>query len=445
MKKTVDLRIDADWIVPVEPLGVVLQQHAILVHEGRISALLPRYAADAGYDAAETVDLPGHVLFPGLVNAHTHAAMSLLRGLADDLPLMDWLNRHIWPVESAFVSADFVRDGTQLAIAEMLCGGTTCFNDMYFFPDVTARVCLNSGMRAVVGLIVIDFPSAWASDWRDYLGKGLELHASLRDTSLVSCAFAPHAPYSVSDEPLAEIARLGTEHNLPVHIHVHESADEIRSSVEQYGMRPLARLERLGLINQHLLAVHGCHLDAAEQALLAQKQVHVVHCPQSNMKLASGFCPVAGLLDQGVNVALGTDGAASNNDLDLLGEMRSAAFLAKGVSGNPTTLPAHQALRMATLCGARALGMGDEIGSLTVGKWADMAALDLRALNTQPVYDPVSQLVYSASARQVQHVWVAGRQLLRGGELTTLDADKVIGTAQAWRARIAENLAGNRT
>ncbi|RTZ59731.1 MAG: TRZ/ATZ family hydrolase [Gammaproteobacteria bacterium] len=445
MKKTVDLRIDAGWIVPVEPAGVVLQQHAILVHEGRILALLPSDQADAGFDATETVDLPGHVLFPGFVNAHTHAAMSLLRGLADDLPLMDWLNRHIWPVESAFVSADFVRDGTRLAIAEMLSGGTTCFNDMYFFPDVSAQVCEQAGMRAVVGLIVIDFPSAWAGDWRDYLRKGMALHESLRNSSLVSCAFAPHAPYSVSDEPLAEIARLSAENGLPVHIHVHESEDELRSSVEQYGVRPLARLDRLGLINERLLAVHGCHLDDAEQTLLAQKHAHVVHCPQSNLKLASGFCPVAGLLDKGAHVALGTDGAASNNDLDMLSEMRSAALLAKGVSGDPTTLPAHQALRMATLSGAEALGMADETGSLTTGKWADMAALDLHALNTQPVYDPVSQLVYAAASQQIQHVWVAGRPMLRHGELLSLDTDKVIGTAQAWRARIAEHIAGNQT
>jgi len=445
MKKTVDTRIDPGWIVPVEPAGVVLEQHAILINKGKIVALMRCDEADGAYSANESVDLPDHVLFPGFVNAHTHAAMSLLRGLADDLPLMEWLNKHIWPVESAFVGADFVRDGSELAIAEMLRGGTTCFNDMYFFPDVTARACEQAGMRAVVGLIVIDFPSAWASDWRDYLRKGLELQATLADSSLVSAAFAPHAPYSVSDEPLAELAGLSAAHGLPVHMHVHETEDEIRASLDQYGVRPMQRLADLGLVNERLLAVHGCHLSESEQALLAAKGAHVVHCPQSNLKLASGFCPVTGLREKNVNVALGTDGAASNNDLDMMTELRSAAFLAKGLSGDPTTLPAHDALRMATLAGAEALGLGHEIGSLTPGKWADMAALDLNALNTRPVYDPVSQLVYAASASQVQYVWVAGKPVLKEGVLQTLDEGKVIGAAQAWRAKITKESLNRKT
>jgi 5-methylthioadenosine/S-adenosylhomocysteine deaminase len=364
--------------------------------------------------------------------------MTLMRGLADDLPLMTWLQEHIWPAEQKLVSAEFVQDGSLLACAEMLRGGTTCFNDMYFFAEETVRAVEQAGMRAVIGLIVIDFPSAWAQDADEYLRKGLELHDRLHNHGLITTAFAPHAPYSVSDEPLQRIATLAEELDIPIHMHVHETAEEVERAHSETGRRPLQRLDDLGLLNPRLLAVHMTQLDDKEIARCAETGVHVVHCPESNLKLASGFCPVQQLHEAGINVALGTDGAASNNDLDMWGEMRSAALLAKGVAADAMALPAERALRMATLDGARALGLEEEIGSLEIGKAADVIAVNLNDVSTQPVYHPLSQLVYATSREQVREVWVAGRHLLKDGQLTTLEADDLLGRARHWQTRIAD-------
>ncbi len=431
----IDLIIHARWVIPVEPAGA-LEHHCVAVHEGRILALLPGMEAGTRYQAAETVRLLEHALIPGLINAHTHAPMSLLRGLADDLPLMEWLNQHIWPAENAWVSPEFVHDGTELAIAEMLRGGTTCFNDMYFFPDVAAQVAARCGMRANAGLIVLDFPSAWAGNADEYLHKGVALHDALRDEPLITTCFAPHAPYTVSDTPLRTIATYAEELNLQIHMHVHETADEVRQSLERHGVRPLQRLQQLGLLSPSLMAVHMTQLTDEEIAQVAQSGAHVLHCPESNLKLASGFCPVAKLLQAGVNVAIGTDGAASNNDLDMWSEMRSAALLAKGVSGDATRVPAATALRLATINGARALGLEDRIGSLQTGKAADMTAVHLGAIETQPLYDPVSQLVYAAGRHQVTDVWVAGQRLLHERKLTTLDEQTILAKALQWRDKI---------
>ena len=434
--ESVDTLIHARWVIPVEPDGVALDHHSIAIQHGRIAAVLPTAEATRSFRARETVELPQHVLIPGLINAHTHAAMSLFRGLADDLPLMDWLQNHIWPAEAKWVSPEFVRDGTQLAIAEMLKGGTTCFSDMYFFPEATAHAARDAGMRAVVGLILIDFPTPYAQTPDEYLDKGLRLRDSLRHDPLIRTAFAPHAPYSVSDGPLARLRTVNDELNLPLHMHVHETAHEVDEAVAKTGQRPLARLDALDLIGPALVAVHMTQLTDAEIARLAAMHAHVVHCPESNLKLASGFCPLHKLLQAGINVALGTDGAASNNDLDMLDELRMAALLAKAVSGEATAVPAHTALRMATLNGARALGLAGETGSLEAGKAADIAAIDLSALCSQPVYDPISQLVYTASRDQVTDVWVAGRRLLANRELTTLDAGAIASRAQDWRDKI---------
>ncbi|HEX9583204.1 MAG TPA: TRZ/ATZ family hydrolase, partial [Gammaproteobacteria bacterium] len=344
---TIDTLINARWVIPVEPDGLTLDHHSIAVHSGKIVEVLPTKNTAKKYHTTETVDLKTHAVIPGLVNAHTHAAMSLFRGLADDLPLMDWLNQHIWPAEAKWVSEAFVRDGTELAIAEMLQSGTTCFNDMYFFPDVTARVCHDAGMRACVGLIVLDFPSVWAQNADEYLHKGLKLHDDLRNSELITTAFAPHAPYTVSDAPLEKIRMYADELDIPVHMHVHETAHEVNEGQKLHGMRPLARLAKLGLLGPRLIAVHMTQLEAAEIKTLAQDNVSVVHCPESNLKLASGFCPVHALVRAGVTVALGTDGAASNNSLDMLEEMHIAALLAKGVSQDATAIPARTALRMA--------------------------------------------------------------------------------------------------
>ena len=432
----IDSLIHARWIVPVEPDTTVYEQHSLAVNEGRILAILPEQQARDTYKAAVEHDLGQHLLIPGLVNAHTHAAMTLLRGIADDLPLDEWLNRHIWPAESRWVNEDFVHDGTQLAIAEMLRSGTTCFNDMYFFPDVTARIATHSGIRSCVGLIVLDSPTVWAQDADEYISKGLAVHDRYRGDPLINTLFAPHAPYTVSDTPLEHIRVLADELDIGIHMHVHETADEVDKAVELTGKRPLARLQDLGLISPALLAVHMTQLTTDEIHQCAERGSHVVHCPESNMKLASGLAPVAELLRAGVNVALGTDGAASNNDLDMLGEMRTAALLGKIVSDDASALPARTVLRMATLNGAQALGLGEETGSLVPGKWADLTAVHMDTLETRPLYDPVSQLVYASSREQVTDVWVAGQHLLKERRLTTLDGHEILDRAEDWQTKI---------
>lgn len=436
----IDTLISARWIIPVEPAHTVLENHSVaLGGDGRIGALLPRMEAMRAFPDAHTVELDQHVLMPGLVNAHTHAAMSLMRGLADDLPLMEWLEQHIWPAEARHASPNFVADGVRLAAAEMLRSGTTCFNDMYFFPDVAAQAASEVGIRACTGLIVIDFPTAWARDAEDYLSKGMAVHERFADQPLISTAFAPHAPYTVSDGPLRRVAELAEELDIPVHMHVHETAFEVHEALRRHGERPLARLERLGLLSPRLMAVHMTQLEEAEIERLASAGVHVVHCPESNLKLASGTCPVHRLARAGVPLALGTDGPASNNDLDMLGEMRTAGLLAKGHAGDPAALPAHDAIAMATLGGARALGLDAEIGSIVAGKWADLIAIHLDEIETLPLYNPVSQVVYSASRHQVSDVWVAGRRLLQGRRLTTLDEAALRTSARRWHDRIAED------
>lgn len=433
----IDTLINARWIVPVEPVGAVLEHHSLAIDAGRIVGLLPQAEATRRFTAREVHELDRHALIPGLVNAHTHAAMSLLRGYADDLPLMQWLSAHIWPAEGQHVTADFVHDGSRLALAEMLLGGVTCFNDMYLFPETTARAAAQLGMRATIGMPLINLPTRYAQTPEEYLEKGLALHDEYRNHPLIDTAFAPHAPYTVAEPLLEHIRALADELDAPIHMHIHETAEEVRQSVEASGERPLARLHALGLLSPGLIAVHMTQLDDEEIDLLAASGAHVVHCPESNLKLASGFCPVAELRRAGVNVALGTDGAASNNDLDLFSEMRTAALLAKGVAGDAAAVPAAEALRMATLGGAVALGLADLIGSLSVGKYADLAAVDLSGLESEPVYNPISQLVYSAGRNQVTDVWIAGRQLLRSREFTSLDRAEVLGRARAWRDTIA--------
>jgi 5-methylthioadenosine/S-adenosylhomocysteine deaminase len=357
------------------------------------------------------------VLVPGFVNAHTHAAMVLMRGMSDDLALMRWLEEHIWPAEGKHVSPRFVREGTALACAEMLRGGITCFNDMYYFPEAALEAALEAGMRAALGLIVIEFPTAYASDPADYLRKGLALRDRFREHPLVSFCFAPHAPYTVSDATFRQVATLAAELDVPVHVHVHETEHEIERSIAEHGVRPLERLRRLGLVEPGLIAVHAVHLDESEIELLARHGTSVAHCPSSNLKLASGFAPVEALRKAGVNLCLGTDGAASNNRLDLHTEMRTAALLAKAVARDAQALPAHAALRAATLGGARALGLAGRIGSIEPGKRADLTAVALRGPELSPCYDPVSHLVYAAGREHVTHVWVDGALRVRDGTL----------------------------
>jgi 5-methylthioadenosine/S-adenosylhomocysteine deaminase len=427
-----DFIISARWIVPIEPAGVVLEDHAVVIRDGLILAVLPRTTALHAYPGAARIDRPTHVLLPGLVNAHTHAAMTLFRGLADDLPLEVWLNQHIWPGEARWVTSDFVRDGTELALLEMLQGGTTTCGDMYFYPDAVARAVADSGMRAAVGMIVLEHPTVWARSPDEYLSKGLAVRDQFQGHPRVSMVFAPHAPYTVANNTFEHIRMLADELETPIQMHVHETAFETATSMEQFGCRPLERLDTLGIVTPLLSAVHMTQLNASEIELLAARGASVVHCPESNLKLASGLCPVALLTAAGVNVALGTDGAASNNDLDMFGEMRTTALLAKGIAQQADVMPASAVLQMATLNGARALGLGDRVGSLLPGKEADMICVDLARAASQPVYSPVSQLVYTASRDQVTDAWVAGLQLLEAGLPTLVDSRAILARAAAW-------------
>lgn len=428
--------LEPRWIIPVEPEGTVLEDHAVVVSGSVIEAVLPRAEAARRHADAVRVPMPGHVLIPGLVNAHTHAAMTLFRGMADDLPLMTWLEQHIWPAEARHANAGFVADGTRIACAELLLGGVTCANDMYFFPAAAAEAAIELGLRMALGLIVIEFPTAYAASADQYFARGIEVHDRFRHHPLITTTWAPHAPYTVSDASLERIAMLAEELDIPIHMHVHETAHEIAASLETHGVRPLARLDRLGLLSPRLMAVHMTQLTADEILRLAETGPSVVHCPESNLKLASGLAPIGALLAAGVNVALGTDGAASNNDLDLLGEMRTAALLAKFASSDPAVFPAAAALRAATLGGARALGLEELIGSIAAGKSADLVAIDLADISTQPVHEPTAAVVYAASRRQVSDVWVRGCRVVQDGRLLTADLATLRASAGRWLERI---------
>ncbi len=428
----IDLLIEPRWTIPIEPAGVVLERHALAVDQGRIVALLPSDDAHARYAPRQYMKMAEHVLLPGLVNLHTHAAMALMRGYADDLPLKDWLQEKIWPAEAKHVSPDFVHDGTLLACAEMLRGGVTCCNDMYFHPQAAAAAALRLGMRIAIGITVIEFPTGYAADAEDYLTKGLAARDQLRDESLISFCLAPHAPYTVADKTFERVATLAAQLDLPIHIHIHETQHEIAESLQQHGMRPLERLRRLGLLDPRLIAVHAVHLDADEIGLLGEHGCSVAHCPTSNMKLASGIAPVAEMLAAGLRVGLGSDGAASNNRLDLFREMRHAALLAKTASGDATVANAHQVLRMATLNGAAALGLDARIGSLATGKQADLCAVRLDDWQLQPCYEPASHLVYAAGREHVSHVWTDGKLRIYDGMLMNLDPPELLDITRMW-------------
>ena len=433
-----DTLIAPRWCVPVEPCGVVLEGHAVIVTDGKITGLLPLETALEKYQPSVLIERPEHVLIPGLVNAHTHAAMTLLRGLADDLPLETWLRDGIWPAEKRWVSAEMVRDGTELAIAEMISAGITCFSDQYFFPEIVAETAVDLDMRAVVGTPVVDIPTSWAQDAEEYLSKGSDLvHDPYADHPLISTCFAPHSISALSDEWFTRLRVMADQLDVPVQMHLHETAGEIAASLEKTGKRSCERLDELGLVSASLLAVHAVHMTDAEVARFAETGVNIVHCPRSNLKLASGIAPIARYRAAGINVAIGTDGAASNNVLDILSEIRLAALLAKVSADDASAVSASEALYMGTLGAARALGLADTMGSIIAGKWADLACLDLRALNSQPVYDVSSQFVYAAAASQVSDVWVAGKHQLDNGKLAHINTDELLERSNEWRDRIA--------
>lgn len=435
-RQAIDLLLTPRWLIPVEPAGVVLEQHAVAIDDGKVVAILPADEAHARFQPARQRGLDQHVLLPGLVNLHCHAAMTLLRGVADDLPLMDWLQNHIWPAEGRHVSPQFVHDGTLLACAEMLRGGVTCFNDMYFFPEAAIEAALSAGMRIAAGITVLEFPTPYATDAQDYLSKGLATRDRFRGEPLVAFTIAPHAPYTVSDATFRNVLTLSEQLGLPIHVHLHETAGEVSDSLRDHGLRPIERLERLGLLSPNLIAIHAVHLDAMDIERLAHHGCSVGHCPTSNLKLASGIAPIAKLLAAGVNVGIGTDGAASNNRLDSMAEMRLAALLAKGASGDATALPAHQAISAATLGGARALGIDGQTGSILPGKCADLCALRIDDLALAPCYDVASHVVYAMGREHVSDVWIDGRERVTDGRLVGLDIADLAQRAQTWRYRI---------
>lgn len=435
--------IEARWIVPVTPDVKVLEHHSLVCDGEVIIDILPTEIARQSYLPQQTFSLDEHVLIPGLINLHTHAAMSLMRGLADDLPLMPWLQQHVWPVEQALVSERFVRDGALLACAEMLRGGVTCFNDMYFFPQGTAEAATQAGMRANLGLVVMDFASNYGSDADAYLQKGLDARDSWRGNALLSSSIAPHAPYTLSDQTFEKVITYAEQISVGIHTHLHETQDEIQQSLQQFGMRPIARLQKLGLLGPNFVAAHCVHLNEDEMDVLTEYGCHVAHCPTSNLKLASGIAPVTQLLQKGVSVGLGSDGAASNNRLDIFSEMRLAALLAKGISGDATAVPAHQALAMATIQGAKAMCLDNKIGSLELGKLADITAVRIADPETSPCFDPVSHLVYAAGREHVSHVWVHGElryQKLNGqdGVYANMEPAELKEISALWQSRLSQ-------
>lgn len=435
-----DTLIAPRWCAPVAPRNELLFDHGVVVDDGRIADILPLAEARQKYQPSVFIERPDHLLIPGFVNAHTHAAMTLMRGLADDMPLESWLKDGIWPVEKLWVGAEMVRDGTQLAIAEMISGGTTCFSDQYFFPEIVAETAVDLHMRAMVGTPIIEFPSAWANNVAEYLNKATELvHDPYADHPLVCTCFAPHSITALSDESFIDLRVLADQLDVSIQIHLHETAAEVERAVKSSGRRPVERLQALGLMNTSLLAVHAVHLADAEIEIFAESGVNIAHCPRSNLKLASGIAPIVKYRKAGINVAIGTDSAASNNCLDMLEEMRTTALLAKAQTSDAAALSASDALRMATLGGAKALGLSHEIGSIEGGKWADLACVDLNRLHSQPVYDPISQLVYTARADQVSDVWVAGKHQLDKGQLTQIDTTGLLARCDEWRDRFASS------
>lgn len=437
--QNIDTLISARWIIPVNDSRDVLENHSVAIKDGEILAVLPTADATAQFSATKTIELNEQALMPGFVNSHGHAAMAMFRGMADDLELMTWLTDHMWPAEGKWVSYDFVKDGTELAAAEMLRSGTTTFSDNYFFPDAAAESTLKAGMRAQLCFPTIDYPTAWAKTPDEHIDLGLKTLEKYAGHSHLKVNFGPHAPYSCSDEPLLRIKELAEKYKVGIQMHVHESQVEVDGELDKRGSRPIRRLKELGLLSPTFQAVHMTALSDEDIDDIVESGVQIMHCPESNLKLASGFCPVDKLQKRGINVALGTDGAASNNDLDMLGEMRTAAMIAKAVSLNPMALPAYEAIAMATINGAKALGWDKEIGSIEVGKRADLTAIRLDDLESQPIFDPVSHIVYASTRDQVTNVWVDGKHLLDNRELTTLDKAAIIENAKVWRDKIAKD------
>ena len=420
-KQACDLIVEAPWVLPVAPQNVALADHGVAVRDGRILAVAPQADLAEQFEPAEHVHVDEGILTPGLINAHGHAAMTLMRGAGEDLPLQAWLSERIWPLEAKLVNAEYVRVGTTLGMAEMLLSGTTTFTDMYFYPEVVAEAVRQAGMRAQLAFPIFDGVNAWASGLDDCFSKGLALHDAYRNDDRVMVAFGPHAPYTVPQKALEKILMLSQEIYLSVHIHLHENAAEVAEARAAHSQSWVEKLADIGLINPQLQAVHMTQLEPNEIELVAAGGAHVVHCPNSNLKLASGICPTTALGEAGVNVAIGTDGAASNNTLDMAAEARTASLLAKHHSERADAGGVDTTLAMATLHGARALGREDDLGSLEPGKLADIACFQPDGFAALPLYDPMASFVHGAPHHKATHVWVAGDAVVRDGRLTGID------------------------
>ncbi len=438
-KLEVDLLISAKWLATVDSDNTLLKDHTVVVNQGIIVDILPTISVAEKFIAKTAVELPNQLLIPGLINAHGHAGMALFRGYADDLPLMTWLNDHMWPAESAHVSHEFVHDGSQLAIAEMIKSGTTCFADMYFFPKATIEAAKKAGIRAYIAPPVFDFPSNWKNGSQAYIDAITKLALEQQNpgsNELITIAFGPHAPYTVSDNTFEAILTANQNLQLGVHIHVHETEAEVEQSIKQHGLRPLQRLKNLGVLSPKTQCVHMTQICDKDIEILKETATSVIHCPRSNMKLASGQTPIQLMRENGIPTGLGTDSAASNNSLNMISEMTQAALLAKVTANNAEALSAEQALQLATIDSAKALGLGHKIGSIEIGKQADITAVDLSKIAQQPVYSPLSSLVYSESSQSVSNVWINGKQLLENGCLTTVDESAVLSKTQQWREKL---------
>lgn len=437
MSQPIDQLIHSRWLITMDSDRRVLEHHSLAIKDGKIVGICPTAEAEAKFDANECSELEQHIVFPGLVNTHGHLAMTLLRGYADDHPLQDWLNNHIWPAEAAFVSSEFVHDGSVLAMAEMIRGGTTTFSDNYFFPEAVADAAESIGMRACLYAPILNFPTAWGSGPEETIPKSCSLIEQYQNHPLIKVGFGPHAPYTVSNEAFSEIARFEAQYQCGVMVHLQETQQEVEDSLAQYQQRPTERLHSLGLMNERTQCVHMTAINETDIQILKETGSHIAHCPESNLKLASGFCPVQTLAENGINVSLGTDGAASNNDLDMLSEMRTASLLAKAVANNASALTAMESLAMATINGAKTLDIDKHTGSLELGKSADIAAVEMSALNALPMYDPVAYLAYTNCSHQVTDVWVAGERLLAASVLQTIDEDELRKTTANWQVKIS--------
>lgn len=434
--KSVSKVLSPSWLVTAEKQQPILTDYSIVIEQDKILDILPTIEVHSVYQADQVVELPGQLIMPGMVNAHSHVSMSLMRGYADDLPLMTWLNDYIWPAERAVLSEAYVKDASLFGCAEMLQSGITTFNDMYFFPEATATAVKQSGIRANLGLVVIEFPSSYAEDAEAYLNKGFAAHDSWRDETRITTSIAPHAPYTVSNDTFEKVLTYSDQLDLTIHTHLHETVDEINESISAFGVRPIQRLDDLGVLSPQLIAAHAVHVTDSEIELLTNYGCHISHCPASNAKLGSGIAPVAQLHQHGVNICIGSDGVASNNRTDLFAEMRLAAMLCKGINQDAAILNAQALIEMVTINGAKALGLNETIGSITIGKQADLIAVNVSDLSIAPCYDPISHLVYACGREHVTHTWVDGELRYNDGCFSDIEPSELQSIIQRWQPEI---------